>query len=417
MIVYGRRTIISTTAVNMSIAIGSGIGGIVLARGLEPGPRGEYSTLFTWFLVVQAVAEAGLFGAAVYFSGRSRRQTSGLRALLARSACLQSVTVAVVLSLIVLFTPLLDAVSKGFLIGALALPILTLGGVWSFLLYGVSIRHWNISRSLQVPIYIAGLAGLTVLDELTILRAFLVYLLSVIAGQTAARALLTRVDAEREENEDPPSAREVYAYSIPSGAWSLLSLLNRRIDILILGFMISPADLGQFAVAVTIMSLVSPAIAAFGNLALPALSRDVSGGHATRKYRRRVLFAGFCTGSVVTALGCTLAVPVVPLLLGDGYLPAATLAVLIAPASLAAAMKQIAGDILRGIGNPRLAARMEFAALPISALGVVAGASMGGVSGAAVGSSISAAIVAGALCMVALHTKDSSTRTSISAPL
>lgn len=417
MIASGRRTIITTTAVNMSIAIGSGIGGIILARGLEPGPRGEYSTLFTWFLVVQAVAEAGLFGAAVYFSGRSQRQTSGLRALLARSACLQSVVVAVALSLLALLAPIPTGVSKGFLVGALTLPILTLGGVWSFLLYGISIRHWNLSRSLQVPIYIAGLTGLTFLDQLTTLRAFLVYLLSVIAGQIAARALVSRVDAERDRIQDTPSVREVYSYSIPSGAWSLLSLLNRRIDILILGFMVSPDDLGQFAVAVTIMSLVSPAIAAFGNLALPALSRNVSGGKATRQYRRRVLFAGFCTGSVVTALGCVLAVPVVPLLLGDGYLPAATLAVLIAPASLAAAMKQIGGDILRGIGNPRLAARMELAALPISALGVVAGGSMGGVSGAAVGSSLSAAVVAGALCMVALHAKDSATRASIGAPL
>ena len=130
--------------------------------------------------------------------------------------------------------------------------------------------------------------------------------------------------------------------------------LNAQLGQLVLSQTVPPADLGRYAVAISLTLLPMPLVSAIGNVAFPRLAAL---GVVTKASRRMQLLAvsgsAGLAGGILLPLG-VVAYWMVPLTLGAGYRGAVPLFWVLIPGGICSACGQVVADLLRG-GN-RLAA-------------------------------------------------------------
>jgi O-antigen/teichoic acid export membrane protein len=108
------------------------------------------------------------------------------------------------------------------------------------------------------------------------------------------------------------------------------------------------ADLGRYAIAVSISMLPMPLVMAIGNVAFPRLAAKREMTAATRQLQRLSVLAG---GGVAAAILVPLAAVsywLVPLVFGAAYRGAVPLLWILVPGSIFLACGQVTGDLLRG---------------------------------------------------------------------
>lgn len=392
--------VLSTSATNMAIASGAAIGGVLLARGLGPEDRGVYAAVFVWMTYLLAVGEGGLNAAVVYFVSKAPDQLARITRLAFGGVVQQAFVVLGVSVGVVLLLDLDVDLTRHYLLGfGLLVPAL-LGGIFTASIYGSDLRLWNLTRAVQVPVYTGGILVLVALDEITVNRALVVYGLSVSAtGLTSvflARRLRGRASALPDSGAAPVDRRAIRHYAVPNAAWVIPAMTNQRVDQMTLSVTVAPASLGAYAVASTWSQMATPAINAIGNELLPRISAQTEGGSrsaAARLALKRAAIGGAAAG----VLSCLTAWPAIHLLFGSSYADAVLLSVLLAPTAWGISVRQVAGDVLRGVGKPQSAALVEAVALVVGApLLLVAGLLWGTVAVAltmSVVSSLSATIM------------------------
>ena len=119
------------------------------------------------------------------------------------------------------------------------------------------------------------------------------------------------------------------------------------------------ASLGQYAVAVTLTSLATPMVAAIGNVAFPRLAATATHGEPERWLQRRSIAMAALIATLALVLIAGSATWVVPFLFGGGFAPAVSLVWLLAPGGAFLAVGQVAGDLLRGRGQPLSVAKAQ----------------------------------------------------------
>lgn len=388
-----RRTIASTALVNVLIAGSAALGGVVIARYLGPTGRGYYATVFSWYIVIQAIAEVGLFGAATYFSARSDPQQ--VRTLVRRFRRLllaQAIPLALVGLVLVLLVPLPDEVQLGFVVVLSLLPLVLAVSVPQFVLLGVDIRAWNLARTAQVPVYLGTLLLLALLGVLTSTLAICVFVSSALASGFLSAYLLSRGKGRgsfgAKTGEVAPPPRAIYRYGLANWAWILPTIYNGRVDQLVLSLTVPAAALGVYSVASSLVLMVYPAVAAIGNVVMPRLSALPASGEEAVGVRRRALTAAIALATIlagcIALAGQWLIVPV----FGAGFASAQTIALLLAPAGAAVAVKQVAADVLRGSGKPGHAARVEIPTSVVLSVVLPLAAVEAGVNGVALSVSV-----------------------------
>ncbi|WP_141372833.1 lipopolysaccharide biosynthesis protein [Cellulomonas cellasea] len=163
------------------------------------------------------------------------------------------------------------------------------------------------------------------------------------------------------------------------GGWlaGALALLNQRADLLLLTVLASVADLGLYAVATTLAAVLN-AIAV--SVAMPVRNRVVRGEVALAPAASAV------TGAVVLVVAgvVALALPVlVPLVLGDSFLPAQGAMVVLLGAQVPLACIVVLTQCLVAVGKPGAPLLGELAALVTTVALVLAVYPVGGIEGAA----------------------------------
>lgn len=367
--VAGSR-LLTTSATNLAIAGGAAVGGVFLARGLGPEDRGVYAAVFVWMTYLLALSEGGLNAAVVYFLGRAPDQLSTIVGLALGGVVRQTVVVLGLAVAVVLALDLDRAGTGHYLLGfALLVPALV-GGVFTSALYGSELRLWNMARALQVPVYTGGILVLMLLDEITVDRALIVYGVSVtttgLASIVIMRRLTRRGAATATRRTPPVDRRALHRYAIPNAAWVVPAMTNTRVDQMALSITASPAALGVYAIASTWSQMASPAINAIGNELLPRISAETEATtrlSSARLALRRAALGGMVAGALASAL----AWPAIHLLFGSSYADSVLLSIALAPAAWGLSVRQVAGDVLRGVGRPQTAAAIEGSALVLGA--------------------------------------------------
>ncbi|OHV39961.1 MULTISPECIES: lipopolysaccharide biosynthesis protein [Pseudofrankia] len=406
---------VGVTAVTSVAVSGLGAaGGLILARYLGPSGRGTYAVITSYMLAATTVGECGLTYAICYVVARNR---PGARdAVRTGGAMLLGLGILVGAAGIAA-APLVvdDPTVTAFRVAFAAQPVVFGASAWIFALQATRISSWNVTRTLQPVCYSAAVVALAVTDLLTVERAVLC-LIGSIGLQAVAAAVLCRQALPGRGRLRRSMGGSLADYGGKTMLSSISYLLNTTLDLLLLAVIVQPAQVGHYAVAVSMAMLPQPVCSAFGNVAMPRLAAgraNLAHGPASGVDRRMVLAtvgASFAVGALCIGVLSVAAPLAVHVMLGPDYGPSIWLFWLLAPGAAVLGCNRAMDDVLRGLGRTLAVARCEWtgSALTVALLATLVPTI--GVAGAAIASSIAYLVTFVLLLRVALRAVDITAR-------
>jgi len=330
------------------------VSGILTARFLGPEGKGELTALLLWPGLISAVGSLGLFEAITYFTGK---ETKGKIGSIFSNSILASVAQSILLIGIgYLILPRLmnkydaDAVhmSRALLI---FIPINLLALYINSIFQGkLLIKYYNRTRLLVYLVYVIGIVLLSVTGRLSIYSCALVWILANLTTLSFEFIWIWRLGYIH-WSVDLPLLYRMINYGVKAYIGNLSSILNIRLDQLILAIVVSPALFGFYVVAFTISggaSLVSGAVA---SIALPTVSSISSLENKLISFARFLRFDLWI--SVMVSLVLFLILPwFLPLLFGDAFIPSIPAARILVFAGVISGMNNVMSAGLKGCGMP-----------------------------------------------------------------
>lgn len=122
--------------------------------------------------------------------------------------------------------------------------------------------------------------------------------------------------------------REIFRFVVYSDLYALIGLVQKRLDVVLLGYLRGPSDVGYYALAKNVVALANQVVGPLQNVAYPEMLRlHAAGGEAAIRARLRrglplLAAVGFLGGAVAIVLVPT----AVALLVGARYAPAVPIA-------------------------------------------------------------------------------------------
>lgn len=377
-----RKSSLSEVAVmNGALALFTIASGLILARGLSEADRGIAALAILWPTVGHILFALGIRGATVYFVAsegldRKRVVANALGGALASSALL-----CLLGSLVLYAGPVSPAYRLPTLIVLLATPVSFVGGVANGVAQALNLRLWNRLRIAYPAGYAGVLAVFMVSDRLTAVTASVAYVIGI--GLQSATAYYFGV--VRRGLAGLAWDREVLVTLYRYGSWTTFSAaldrINTRLDMMVLGFVVSAADVGRYAVAVGMAQVITPLSSVTAPWVLPRIAR-LQGNER----RHSALVAIGITALLSTSLavvGLVFAPVIVRVLVGSRWLGVVPVFRVLLVASIFLALRDVAISILNGCGVPRLAAVSDGIAAMVTMVAILPAVSLWGISGAA----------------------------------
>ncbi len=383
------RSVASTAGFNFSATAVAGLGGIIIARAVGPTVRGEYAAVTAWMGILQLVGGMGQPTALVYYVASEPLRA---RDYVATSRAMMLATGLVALGIGVLLAPALGhglaTVTAAYHIAFGALIVAFVGGSFTASLQGWDLRRWNMVRLVQ-PVF--GLVALVVLWQLRrlTLDAAMIVIAATMLVQLAWAYRYCRRTGLAPGRAHLALVRPLLGYGTAQIAALAPATLNTQLDQLVLSQTVSAANLGRYAIAVSLSLLPMPLVTAIGNVAFPRLAgqREVTG--ATHQLQRRSVLASAGLAIVILAPLAAVSPWLVPLVFGAGYRGAVPLLWILIPGSVFLACNQVTGDLLRGRRQPGVVAWAEGIAAIFTVVLLLALLPLVGVYGAAIASTVS----------------------------
>lgn len=355
------------TSSAVTLAVGMVLGGIasiLTARTLGPSGRGSLALAIVWLALAVQVSDLGVPHALTYFISRDDRASAaywgtGLR------ACLLTSLVALAALFVLAGVVLGDEVSQRAVRSALlALPFALALNVQNAVLRALErYRSMNAMRLTQVVIWSVG-SSLLALGSVGSVGPYVAVLDAsmVIAAGWSAIVLWRTIG--RPGGEGTP-VKPVMRYGILVWASGLGHQLNYRLDQFLLGALVPASEVGTYAVAVSLASLLSVPSFGVAMVTLPAVAReerqDVAFAIGARNVR---LAAGMM---LPAALLVAIAAPLlIPALFGAAFEEAVPLLQILVLAQVGLGIAQVLHEVARGLGRVARPAVIEAAAAAIS---------------------------------------------------
>ncbi len=383
------RAVAGTAGFNMLATITAGLGGILLARALGPTVRGQYAAITAWFGITLMIGQMGQPAALCFYVARdplrARQYVATSRVMMLSTGC-----VALVAGL--LLSPLLAhgvaSVALGYRLAFGATVLSCVSASYVSALQARDLHLWNIARTSQ-PLLSAIVVGLFWRLHLLTLDSALIILLGTLAVQLAWSYKSCRLKDLAPGKPQLKLIRPLAAYGIVQIAALTPAALNSQLDQLVLSQTVAAADLGRYAIAVSLTLLPMPIVTAIGYVAFPRLAAQ----RVIRRADRRLQLLAVLASAALTAvmlLPLAIAAPwLVPTIFGAGYRQAVPLLWILAPGAVFLACGQVAGDILRGRNRPSVVAFAQGWAAILTVALLITLLPVFGVAGAAIASTFS----------------------------
>lgn len=341
-----------TMATNMVLACLGLLSGVLAARILGPVGRGELAAIQTWPTLFASLAMLGIPNALVYFTAREPEQAG--RWLVTATditiiACIPFATIGYWLM------PWLLSAQRPEIVQAaqiylLLLPLFTAIGMPQHPLRGRNdLLAWNLVRVLPNLVWVCILL-LHILwhtsDPITLSQHYLCVLALLIApvGLVVARRL---------PGIFRPSAtmiKPLLRYGFPSVLSTLPTILNLRLDQMVMVGLLGPQILGLYVVGVAWSNAVAPLLTAVGAVLLPRVAG------AQPEQQLTFLAQGTRLGMILSMLltsATIIATPwIIPLLFGSAFVAAVPATMILCIAAGIAAYNQILTSGLLSLGKP-----------------------------------------------------------------
>jgi O-antigen/teichoic acid export membrane protein len=385
--------------------------GVMLARSLGPHGRGELAAVMLWPGLLAALGSLGVVEAITYYAARS---TASVGSLLASSLAL------CVLQSIVL-------VGAGMVIVSLALGhfgpatlrsarlFLAYIPLYLFAMYLMAVLNgtrryarFHALRFLVIGVSAAGLIALALVERLTVELAALVYLVAHLAALVAT-GLCIRVERTTLRVERK-IIRQLLAFGVRSHSGNLASMLNERLDQLLISLFLAPASLGLYVIAVTMTSVTGLVGSSAALVALPSVAQ-LAPGPRRDETARRMIAVTLLVSAAVTVPILLLLPQLIVAFFGRPYLAAAPSARILLLAAVILSTNHVMSAVLRAAGRPLDAGWAELLALLVTGLGLAAMLPAFGLVGAAITSLLAYTVSMGWMTHRAKEALGASTRT------
>lgn len=350
------------TANAVAAALGL-ISGPVLARALEPSGRGDLAAIVVPFMLAPWLLSLGLpgYAAKAAAQGRSRAVLVGSVGGLAMLVGMVGVVVAV---------PVADALAEGrdvvrswLIVGFALLPISLFGQVVQLIANGL--ERWNlvIAARLAAPVIaVPVLVALYASDTLTVGSAAAV---TIFAGLMSAGPCLAVLRGIGRPVFELSAVREALSFGTRVWAGNLTNLANQRLDQLLMIPLVEPAELGFYAVAVTLATFSTFLTGAVGTAVTPVVARGEWGLTA------RALRVTLAVVATASALVAAMAPWLVPALFGSAFEPAVGMTWILLVAGVPAAGVAVLTPALANAERPGAPAIGELLSLGITLPGLI----------------------------------------------
>jgi O-antigen/teichoic acid export membrane protein len=377
-----------TAGFNTAAAAAAALGGVIIARTVGPTVRGEYAAVVAWFGVLLLLGEMGQSAAVCFYVARDPVRARGY---VATSRSMMMVTGALALAGGLLLAPVL-AHRNPELAGAYRIAfggsvIAFIGTSYTFSLQARSTKRWNLVRVSQPTLALAAIIVLLRCRLLTLDTAIgtVIVTMTIQLGYSyywCARSGLAPGHFQ------PRLVGPLAKYGLTQLAAVTPTAINNYLDQLVLSQLVPPADLGRYAIAVSVTMIPVPLVSAIGNVAFPRLAakRTVAADGS-----RMQLAAAAASAGVAAAILLPIALSaywVIPAVFGPAYRSAVPLLWILTPGGIFLATGQVVGDLLRGLNRPGLVATAQGLAAVGTVILLLALLPSTGVAAAAIASTV-----------------------------
>ena len=380
------RLIARTAAFNMATTMAAGLGGIIVARVLGPTMRGEYAAIAAWFGISCMIGQMGLPAALCFYVAKDPHRAPDYVAT-SRTMMLTTGMLALLAGL--LLAPVLSRgnpeVATGYRIAFGASIVTYVGTAYTYSLQARHLLHWNVVRAIQPVLSLLALCLLWFMRLLTLNTALLV-LAATLTLQLGWAYWYCRRNGLVPGHRKTSLLRPLAAYGVAQIAALTPTTLNAQLDQLVLSQTVAPADLGRYAIAVSLTSLPLPLVAAVGNVAFPRLAAQRVVTSTTRRMQQCAIVASAGIATAMLVPLAAVAYWLIPLLFGVGYRGAVPMLWMLTPGAIFLACGQVAGDLLRGRNHPAVVAWAQGLAAVFTVVLLFALLPIVGVYGAAIAS-------------------------------
>jgi O-antigen/teichoic acid export membrane protein len=342
------RTVATTAGFNVALIGGLGLGGIILARTVGATVRGEYAAITAWFDVAVVIGQCGQPAALCFYIARDPVRA---RQYVATSRTIMLAASALVLTIGMLCIPILahddSAVTAGYRIALFAAIAAFVGTSYVSALQPRAIGRWNVVRVSQPLLSLTAIIVLWSLRLLN-LHSALAALAVTILLQLACGYFCCRRSGLAPGRTEASLFRPLAIYGLAQLAAQVPITLNAQLGQLVLAQTVPIADLGRYAIAVSLTLLPMPLVSAIGNVAFPRLAALTVVTEATRRLQLLAVIggAGIAAGMLLP-LGAV-AYWMIPVIFGSSYRGAVPLLWVLIPGAVFSACGQVVGDLLRG---------------------------------------------------------------------
>lgn len=325
----------------------------VITRLLQADSYGDYVLLLSYGTLLQIAADLGLYLTLTKKIGEDPEKEQSLLTHIASLRILLLVGVFIVGGLWVVTLPDWQQLAPAFLLIALGLIFQSI----SQLCMGVFQRHgivWRatvgdlVGRVIQLVGLVALMRTHVVTGSTTLLALVSALFLASTAFALVVHARLLPISLSKKFKPLASGWKDIVQSSWPLGAMLLLNVIYFRSDTIILSFFRESSEVGYYGLAYRVIesTLFFPAM--FGGLLLPQLSyaRKKKNNQRIQKIIRESLHLVGLAAAGLAIVTIGLAAPIVVLLSGNGFLPAAHLLQILSIAMVVMFFGNIFGFVL-----------------------------------------------------------------------
>ena len=374
---------------------------ILIARLLGPDQLGEYTRLILIPTMLVHFATPSIGTANVYLCGTGKLELDKIAGNSLLSGLVFGILVVVLYYLVSLTAPYgklfdrLGANRELAMLAVLSLPFLLLLIYLRGMIRGSGrIAQFNLLISFVVLIQLLILIILYILRALTLPGIVLSFVLAN-ALTAGLGLLLTMRLTPIPLAFDWPLFKTTLQYSAKAYLWNGTYFLDRRLDLVLLGAMVSSTALGYYATAVNIVEKLFFLPEAVATVSFPyvAGSSENEAKRLTTAIGRQV-FVLLALLSLVVGL---LAPQIIHLLFGAEFLPAAPVLRLLLWGNLFNATSRLITVAFAGRGQPEMGALSALVSVVVRGVGIALLVPLRGIVGAAAASSVGSILANGVI--------------------
>jgi O-antigen/teichoic acid export membrane protein len=343
--------------------------GIVLARALGPAGRGELAAILLWPSILATVGSLGVAEGATYETASG---SSPVKAVVGASLSIAAVQSLALIAIGAVVATLVhgrdNEIARSTYLFLLFIPLNLLTLYAAGILNGLHrFAAYHALRFMVVILMAGGLVLLAVQRMMTVRSAIVVYLVANAITALAGLFLLRREVPRSLRHDD--TIRRLLGFGLRSHTTNVASLLNERLDQLVISIFLAPAKLGLYVIAVTMTSATMIVGNATGMVILPVVASLDDPGKRVSAASRYVSWV--LIGATFVAFPMVACAPLlIRICFGQEFMEATTVTRILLIATVLLTVNRVISALLKAVGRPLDAGVAELLSLGLTVFGL-----------------------------------------------